>query len=232
MRRPHPARRPGRRFERLTRLAWLWLFCRRSVCLAGAASPLRRTSRARPIWRSRKPQPASTRCCGARRCSGDTRLPSRAAISPKGVRDIQEPIVQQLSDSLLERRWIDAGPDGLAGQRIDFPGPRADDHRGRRFSQAARRTQPDGDRPSVAALGGDRAVRQHLGDRRRLRAAGFRAHSVGTGSSAVRLRPAAPGAVAMDAGEDDYGLHPRPQPDAGGGDAWLCATFRPRRSRR
>jgi len=41
---------------------------------------------------------------------------------PDDVRSLREPVVQTLSDSLLERRWIDAGPEGLAGKRIDFPG--------------------------------------------------------------------------------------------------------------
>src|SRR5262245_56072129 len=41
---------------------------------------------------------------------------------PDGVRDLREPIVQDLIDSLVERRWIDAGPNGLAGRRIQFAG--------------------------------------------------------------------------------------------------------------
>jgi len=41
---------------------------------------------------------------------------------PKGVRNMREPLIQTLSDSRLERRWIDAGPEGLAGKRIGFPG--------------------------------------------------------------------------------------------------------------
>ncbi|SDB58783.1 HupE/UreJ family protein [Bauldia litoralis] len=41
---------------------------------------------------------------------------------PEGVRNMREPLIQELSDSLLERRWIATGPDGLAGQRIGFPG--------------------------------------------------------------------------------------------------------------
>jgi hydrogenase/urease accessory protein HupE len=41
---------------------------------------------------------------------------------PKEVRNLNEPLVQHLSDSLLERRWIDAGSQGLTGHRIDFPG--------------------------------------------------------------------------------------------------------------
>jgi hypothetical protein len=41
---------------------------------------------------------------------------------PEGVRNVRDPLVQELSDSLLERRWIEIGPEGLAGQRIGFPG--------------------------------------------------------------------------------------------------------------
>jgi hypothetical protein len=49
------------------------------------------------------------------------RLPVALKL-PDGVRNIEEPRVQELPDSLLERRRIDAGPNGLAGQRIEFPG--------------------------------------------------------------------------------------------------------------
>ena len=41
---------------------------------------------------------------------------------PDDVKNLREPSVQELADSFLERRWIDAGPNGLAGQRIEFPG--------------------------------------------------------------------------------------------------------------
>ncbi len=41
---------------------------------------------------------------------------------PDGVRDVKPPVVQALTDSLVERRWIDAGPDGLAGKRIEIAG--------------------------------------------------------------------------------------------------------------
>ncbi|HXJ34088.1 MAG TPA: HupE/UreJ family protein [Candidatus Eisenbacteria bacterium] len=41
---------------------------------------------------------------------------------PAGVQNVQEPTVEELADSLVERRSIDAGPDGLAGKRIEFPG--------------------------------------------------------------------------------------------------------------
>ncbi len=70
---------------------------------------------------------------------------------PEGVRDLREPLVQHLSDSVLERRWIDAGPEGLAGKRIDFPGleltiteavVRAELLDGRRWMAIARPSQP------------------------------------------------------------------------------------------
>jgi hydrogenase/urease accessory protein HupE len=41
---------------------------------------------------------------------------------PDDVKNLREPSVQELADSFLERRWIDAGPNGLAGKRIEFPG--------------------------------------------------------------------------------------------------------------
>jgi hypothetical protein len=41
---------------------------------------------------------------------------------PDGMRNVKEPGVQELTDSLVERRSIDAGPAGLAGKRIEFPG--------------------------------------------------------------------------------------------------------------
>jgi len=49
------------------------------------------------------------------------RLPV-ALRMPGGVKNLKEPAVQELTDSLLERRLIDAGPNGLAGKRIEFPG--------------------------------------------------------------------------------------------------------------
>jgi len=49
------------------------------------------------------------------------RLPVALKL-PDGVRNVEEPSVQELSGSLLERRSVDAGPNGLAGKRIEFPG--------------------------------------------------------------------------------------------------------------
>lgn len=52
------------------------------------------------------------------------RLPVTLQL-PGDVKEVREPNVQELSDSLVERHWIDAGPNGLAGKRIDFPGLQA-----------------------------------------------------------------------------------------------------------
>jgi len=41
---------------------------------------------------------------------------------PDDVRNLATPKVEELADSLVERRSIDAGPGGLAGKRIDFTG--------------------------------------------------------------------------------------------------------------
>jgi hydrogenase/urease accessory protein HupE len=41
---------------------------------------------------------------------------------PDDVRNLKDPLEQELTDSLIERRWIDASANGLAGKRIEFPG--------------------------------------------------------------------------------------------------------------
>jgi hypothetical protein len=49
------------------------------------------------------------------------RLPVVLKLSDD-VANVKEPIVQELTDSLVERRWIDAGPGQFAGKRIEFVG--------------------------------------------------------------------------------------------------------------
>ena len=44
---------------------------------------------------------------------------------PDEAKNIKEPAVQELADSLVERRWVGTGPNGLAGKRIDFVGLQA-----------------------------------------------------------------------------------------------------------
>jgi len=49
------------------------------------------------------------------------RLPIALRL-PDDVKNLQPPKVEELADSVVERQWIDGGPNGLAGKRIDFPG--------------------------------------------------------------------------------------------------------------
>jgi hypothetical protein len=49
------------------------------------------------------------------------RLPVALQV-PRSALTVGEATIQELSDSRLERRAIDAGPAGLAGKRIEFPG--------------------------------------------------------------------------------------------------------------
>ena len=78
------------------------------------------------------------------------RLPVALKL-PESVRNMREPNIQELSDSLVERRWIDAGPGGLAGKRIEFPGlqvtitdvlVRLEMLDGRKWTTIARPSQP------------------------------------------------------------------------------------------
>jgi hydrogenase/urease accessory protein HupE len=49
------------------------------------------------------------------------RLPVALAL-PDDIKNTTEPKIEELADSVVERRSIDAGPNGLAGKRIEFPG--------------------------------------------------------------------------------------------------------------
>jgi hypothetical protein len=78
------------------------------------------------------------------------RLPVALRI-PEDIRNVKEPSIQELADSLLERRWIDAGRGGLAGKRIEFPGlqgtitdvfVRVEMLDGRKWTMLARPSQP------------------------------------------------------------------------------------------
>jgi hydrogenase/urease accessory protein HupE len=52
------------------------------------------------------------------------RLPIALRL-PTDLKELRDPNVQELADSLVERHSIYAGPNGLAGKRIDFPGLQA-----------------------------------------------------------------------------------------------------------
>ena len=77
------------------------------------------------------------------------RLP--IALSIPDVLNLKSPEVEELTDSLVERRWIDAGPKGLAGKRIEFVGleltitdvlARVEMIDGRKWTMIARPSQP------------------------------------------------------------------------------------------
>lgn len=51
------------------------------------------------------------------------RMPVPLALKlPAGLREVQPRHLQGVADMLVERRWLDAGPGGLTGQRIEFVG--------------------------------------------------------------------------------------------------------------
>ncbi len=138
------------------------------------------------------------------------RLPVALRV-PADVRNVKEPSVQELADSLLERRWIDAGPGGLAGKRIEFPGlqvtitdvlVRVELLDGRTVDDA---------RPPVAALGGDRRDARTGGERSHLRPDGHRAHPARSRPPALRARAAAHRLRPLDAAEDHHRVHRGPQ---------------------
>jgi hydrogenase/urease accessory protein HupE len=78
------------------------------------------------------------------------RLPILLTL-PADVRNLRAPAVEELADSIVERRWIDAGPNGLAGRRIEFAGlqllitdvlVRVEMLDGRKWTTFARASQP------------------------------------------------------------------------------------------
>ena len=78
------------------------------------------------------------------------RLPLVLKI-PDDVKNLKAPVVQELADSLVERRSIDAGPNGLSGKRIEFVGlqltitdvlVRLEMLDGRKWTTIARASQP------------------------------------------------------------------------------------------
>jgi hydrogenase/urease accessory protein HupE len=70
---------------------------------------------------------------------------------PDDAKNLEPPSVQELTDSLVERRRVDAGPEGLAGRRIEFVGleltitdvlVRVEMRDGRKWTSIARPSQP------------------------------------------------------------------------------------------
>jgi hypothetical protein len=87
-----------------------------------AALPAARAHETRPIYLEiKETDPGRYSVLWRTPVLAGRRLPVAIKL-PENVRNLKEPAVQELTDSLLERRWIDAGPGGLAGKRVEFPG--------------------------------------------------------------------------------------------------------------
>jgi len=92
------------------------------LCVVHAALPAAQAHEARPCYLEIKEvAPGRYDLLWRTPVLAGMRLPVRLKL-PEGVRNVKEADLQELADSLLERRWIDAGPAGLAGRRIEFPG--------------------------------------------------------------------------------------------------------------
>ena len=99
-------------------LAFIFLSCVVGVLFAGAVS----AHEVRPAYLELKEtSPGQYSVLWRTPVLSGMRLPVALQL-PDGVRNLKDPVVQELADSLIERRWIDAGAQGLADRRIEFPG--------------------------------------------------------------------------------------------------------------
>ena len=206
----------------------------RLACGLFAACRLRSprpTRRVPPISRSKRPRPDNSACCGARRSSRACVLPVVLKL-PDDVKNLREPNVQELADSFVERRWIDAGPNGLAGKRIEFPGlqltitdvlVRVEMLDGRKWTTIVHPSQPW---VEIAAS------QTSIGRRGHVHRAGYPAHSFRRRPHAVRAGAAADRERPLDAAEDRDRLHRGAQHHAGDCDPGLCGGAGPSAERR
>ena len=87
----------------------------------GALSAAHAPKSGPPISTSRRPRRDNTTCCGGRRPCRGCRCRSCCRCRRES-RNLRQPQMDELTDLRVERRWIDAGPAGLEGKRIDFLG--------------------------------------------------------------------------------------------------------------
>lgn len=100
-----------------------WLVA--GLLLTAIAAPAARAHEARPAYLEiKETAPGQFSVLWRTPVLAGMRLPLALKL-PDGVRNLKERATQELADSLVERRWIDAGPAGLAGKRIEFPGLQA-----------------------------------------------------------------------------------------------------------
>jgi HupE / UreJ protein len=92
------------------------------VLAIGSAAPAARAHEARPAYlHLEETEPGRFSVLWRTPVLAGMRLPVVLRI-PDDVRNLKPPLVEQLADSVVERRWIDPGPGGLAGRRIQFVG--------------------------------------------------------------------------------------------------------------
>jgi hydrogenase/urease accessory protein HupE len=90
--------------------------------LLSAHVPLARAHEARPAYLEiKETAPGRYAVLWRTPLMSGMRLPVVLKI-PDDVSNVSQPIMQELTDSLVERRSINAGPGGLAGKRIEFVG--------------------------------------------------------------------------------------------------------------
>jgi hydrogenase/urease accessory protein HupE len=104
---------------RTRRIAWALAAL---VLTIGPNAPVARAHEARPAYLELKEAaPGHFDVLWRTPILAGMRLPVVLKI-PDDVRNLKPPLVEELADSVVERRWIDAGPGGLAGRRIQFVG--------------------------------------------------------------------------------------------------------------
>jgi hypothetical protein len=136
----------------------------------------------------------------------------RLAVTPEFPRDVRQlktPVSQETIDSVVTRYWIEAGPSGLAGKRIEFPGlqgtitdvlVRVELLDGRSWTAIVHPLQPWVE-ITAAQTGGSRCY---------FHRSGHSPHSLPCGPYPVRPRLAVDREESVDVAKDDHGLHGRP----------------------
>ena len=123
-RRTAPWLQDGRRYEMGSKQHRLW-FIVIFLLVSVLAVPTTQAHDARPAYLEiKETSPNQFSVLWRTPVLAGMRLPVVLKL-PDKVRNRIEPSVQELADSFVERRWIDAGANGLAGKRIEFPGLQA-----------------------------------------------------------------------------------------------------------
>ena len=129
------------------------------------------------------------------------RLPVMLKL-PDAMRNLTEPALQELSDSLVERRLVEADRGGLVGRPHRVPRAPGNDHRRARAHRAPRRHSLHHVGEAVAAVGRDHRLEQAARRRGRLSRPRRRAHPARLRSPALRARA-----------DPDRSQHARPADD-------------------